>query len=93
MFSYDLLPIEHRGYIHLICSPATSRNPVNKAFMDYQIQAAKGDLLFRRWPLRAVSVCTVHVPFVLTNIQHKCDALHHQYLSLGSFDFQVEGRS
>ncbi|EPT04533.1 hypothetical protein FOMPIDRAFT_1156757 [Fomitopsis schrenkii] len=42
-----------RGYIHLICSPATSRNPVNKAFMDYQIQAAKGDLLFRRWPLRA----------------------------------------
>ncbi|KAI0730325.1 hypothetical protein C8Q72DRAFT_776282 [Fomitopsis betulina] len=49
-----LLP-NGRGWIHLICSPVTSRIPVNKAFVDYQIQAAKGELLFRRWPLRAVS--------------------------------------
>ncbi|KZT66370.1 hypothetical protein DAEQUDRAFT_730349 [Daedalea quercina L-15889] len=47
-----ILP-HNRGRIHLICSPPLARQAADGAFRDYQMQAAKGDLLFRRWPLRA----------------------------------------
>ncbi|KAH9839293.1 uncharacterized protein C8Q71DRAFT_704302 [Rhodofomes roseus] len=49
-----ILP-HNRGRIHLICAPRTEKQSADRAFRDYQVQATDGELLFRRWPLRAVS--------------------------------------
>lgn len=44
----------NRGSIYLITGRQTINTMADKIFKEYQEQGAKGELLFRRWPLRAV---------------------------------------
>ena len=44
-----------RGRVHLIPGHPSINAEANALFRDYQRQAARGEIQFRRWPLRAVS--------------------------------------
>ncbi len=44
-----------RGSVHLIPGHVTINTEANALFQTYQRQAARGEIQFRRWPLRAVS--------------------------------------
>ncbi|KAI0266741.1 hypothetical protein BC834DRAFT_823305 [Gloeopeniophorella convolvens] len=46
---------ENRGRVHLIAGHPTINRTANELFVDYQNQAARGEIQFRRWPLRSVS--------------------------------------
>lgn len=45
-----------RGTVHLIPGHPTINAEANRLFQEYQAQAARGEIQFRRWPLRAVSL-------------------------------------
>ena len=51
-----------RGSVHLIPGHPTINAEANRLFQEYQRQAASGEIQFRRWPLRAVSL----LAFILT---------------------------
>ncbi|KAF8502150.1 hypothetical protein F5888DRAFT_1608345 [Russula emetica] len=46
---------DNRGSVHLIPGHPTINAEANLLFQEYQGQAARGEIQFRRWPLRAVS--------------------------------------
>lgn len=54
-----------RGTVHLIPGHPTINAEANLLFQEYQGQASRGEIQFRRWPLRAVSllviILTTHV--------------------------------
>ncbi|KAH9994044.1 hypothetical protein BJV77DRAFT_996606, partial [Russula vinacea] len=47
---------DNRGCVHLIPGHPSINGKANALFQDYQRQAARGEIQFRRWPLRAVSL-------------------------------------
>jgi hypothetical protein len=51
-----------RGSVHLIPGHPTINAEANLLFQEYQGQATSGEIQFRRWPLRAVSL----LAFILT---------------------------
>lgn len=53
-----------RGSVHLIPGHPTINGEANFLFQEYQGQAASGEIQFRRWPLRAVSLLV----FILTTL-------------------------
>lgn len=42
--------------MHLIAGRPAINAEANRLFQEYQVQAASGEIQFRRWPLRAVSL-------------------------------------
>lgn len=48
--------VSTRGHVHLIPGHPSINTEANALFRDYQRQAARGEIQFRRWPLRAVSL-------------------------------------
>lgn len=50
-----------RGRIHLLMHPVLETDDVDRILIEYQQQAASGDLKFRRWPLRSVRSILVFV--------------------------------
>lgn len=51
-----------RGSVHLIPGHPTINAEANLLFQEYQGQAASGEIQFRRWPLRAVSLLVFVLP-------------------------------
>jgi hypothetical protein len=56
----------------------------NTLFQDYQKQAARGEIQFRRWPLRAVSLL-----FYTSSLRSYPDS-HHQHKCMGSLCYLLE---
>jgi hypothetical protein len=68
------LLVSIRGSVHLIPGHPTINVGANLLFQEYQRQAAGGEIQFRRWPLRAVSLacvyphCTCILTFISINV-------------------------
>lgn len=48
--------VSFRGSVHLIPGHPSINARANDLFCEYQKQAATGEIQFRRWPLRTVSL-------------------------------------
>jgi hypothetical protein len=63
-----------RGRIHLIRGHTRLNQEADAIFQDYQLQAASGELPFKRFPLRAVRFLIAYPCFFWLTVrtQHKC---------------------
>lgn len=70
--------------MHLISGHPSINAVANALFQDYQRQAARGEIQFRRWPLRAVSLLAYvfTTPYPNSHHQHKCMSLLYYVILL-----------
>jgi hypothetical protein len=62
--------VSFRGRVHLIPGHPSINGRANDLFRQYQKQAATGEIQFRRWPLRTVSLSLLIITMLVFLIVH-----------------------